>query len=60
MNFKSIYFILLKICKKNKLLMTGGSDFHGLYNAKPTHIGSNVTDKENLERIIKMANKKDK
>lgn len=51
---------LMKIAEKYDLIVTGGSDFHGLYNAKPTHIGSNVTDKENLERIIKMANKKDK
>lgn len=51
---------LLKIAEKYDLIVTGGSDFHGLYNAKPTHIGSNVTDKQNLERIIKMANKKDK
>lgn len=51
---------LMKIAEKYDLIVTGGSDFHGLYNAKPTHIGSNVTDKQNLERIIKMANKKDK
>lgn len=51
---------LMKIAEKYDLIVTGGSDFHGLYNAKPTHIGSNVTDKENLERIIKLANKKDK
>ncbi len=50
---------ILEIAKKYNLIVTGGSDFHGLYNAKPTYIGSNVTDKENLDRIFKLANKKD-
>ncbi len=49
---------ILKIAEKYDLIVTGGSDFHGLYNAKPTHIGSNVTTKENLDRIFKLANKK--
>lgn len=47
---------ILRIAEKYNLIVTGGSDFHGLYNAKPTHIGSNTTDKENLDRIFKMAN----
>lgn len=45
---------ILDIAKKYDLTVTGGSDFHGLYNAKPTHIGSNTTDKENLDRIFKI------
>lgn len=49
---------LLEIAEKYNLIVTGGSDFHGLYNAKPTFIGSNVTDKENLDRIFKLVNKK--
>lgn len=51
---------MLEIAEKYNLIVTGGSDFHGLYNAKPTHIGSNVTDKENIDRILRLANKKDK
>lgn len=51
---------ILEIAEKYNLIVTGGSDFHGLYNAKPTHIGSNVTDKENIDRILRLANKKDK
>ena len=47
---------ILQIANKYNLIVTGGSDFHGLYNAKPTHIGSYVTDKENLDRIFKLAN----
>lgn len=46
---------ILDIAQKYNLIVTGGSDFHGLYNAKATHIGSNVTDKENLDRIFKAA-----
>ena len=49
---------ILEIAEKYNLIVTGGSDFHGLYNAKPTYIGSNTTDKENLDRIFKLANKK--
>ena len=45
---------ILEIAAKYNLIVTGGSDFHGLYNVKPTHIGSNVTDKENLDKIFKL------
>ena len=49
---------MLDIAEKYDLIVTGGSDFHGLYNAVPTHLGSNTTSKENLYRIIKLSNKK--
>lgn len=49
---------MLDIAEKCGLIVTGGSDFHGLYNAVPTHLGSNTTSKENLDRIIKLSNKK--
>jgi predicted metal-dependent phosphoesterase TrpH len=49
---------MLDIAEKYGLIVTGGSDFHGLYNAVPTHLGSNTTSKENLDRIIKLSNKK--
>lgn len=45
------------IAEKYELIETGGSDFHGLYNAVPTHLGSGSTTKENLDRIIKLSNK---
>ncbi|MGN1481945.1 PHP domain-containing protein [Porcipelethomonas sp.] len=48
---------LLDIAQRYDLIVTGGSDFHGLYNAVPTHLGSNTTSKENLDRIIKLSNK---
>lgn len=45
---------ILETAEKYNLIVTGGSDFHGLYNAQPTHIGSHTTDKENLDRIYKL------
>ena len=44
---------LSALCKENGLIMTGGSDFHGMYSASPRTLGSNKTDEENLLRIIK-------
>ncbi len=49
---------LRKIALKYDLISTGGSDFHGLYNSVPTHIGSESTSIENIERILKMTSKK--
>ncbi len=46
---------ILEIAEKHDLIVTGGSDFHGLYNSKPSPIGSHTTDKENLERILKLS-----
>ncbi|MBE6837228.1 MAG: PHP domain-containing protein [Ruminococcus sp.] len=46
--------ILLDIAKEYDLLVTGGSDFHGLYNAVPSHIGSETTDAENIQRLLSM------
>ena len=43
---------LIKICKKNGLLMTGGSDFHGMYNAKVTTLGCCSTPDENLTALL--------
>ena len=49
---------MLEIAEKYNLIVTGGSDFHGLYNAQASYIGINTTDKENLEKIFKLINKK--
>lgn len=49
---------LLEIAEKYDLIVTGGSDFHGLYNSVPTHLGKYTTSKDNLDRIIKLSNKK--
>ena len=43
--------VLLDIAKEYNLVITGGSDFHGLYNAVPSHIGSETTDEENIVKL---------
>ncbi len=44
--------------KAKKLLMTGGSDFHGMYNATPRKIGDYSTPQENFEQLLKYKAKK--
>lgn len=46
------------IADRYSLIRTGGSDFHGLYNAVPTHLGSESTSIENIEKILKLTAKK--
>lgn len=48
---------ILAIANEYDLIVTGGSDFHGLYNSSPTPIGTYTTDKDNIDRIIKMCKK---
>lgn len=48
---------LSSIASRYELIETGGSDFHGLYNNVPTHLGSETTTKENLDRILKLSSK---
>lgn len=43
---------LSKYCKKNKLLMTGGSDFHGIYGRKTVTLGTCVTPDEHLDKLM--------
>jgi hypothetical protein len=45
---------LEELAKKHDLIVTGGSDFHGLYNSTMTHIGKYVTDQENLDKLFRM------
>lgn len=49
---------LLSIAKEFDLIVTGGSDFHGLYNAQPSSLGSRTTSKENIDRILKATAKR--
>jgi predicted metal-dependent phosphoesterase TrpH len=44
---------LIRLAKENDLIMTGGSDFHGLYNSTVTHIGSQTTDEDNLDKLCR-------
>ena len=43
---------LIKISKRHNLLMTGGSDFHGMYGSKENKLGSYVTPEENLSKLM--------
>ena len=45
---------LKKYAEEHDLIVTGGSDLHGLYNSTITHIGSYTTDEENLEKLFKL------
>ncbi len=47
---------LMKTAKENNLIITGGSDFHGLYNITTQYIGSETTDEENLEKLCNLIN----
>ena len=42
----------LKYTKKSKLLATGGTDFHGLYNKSPLTVGEFRTPKKNLDELL--------
>ncbi len=44
--------------KEHKLLMTGGSDFHGMYSSQPRKIGDYTTPQENFEQLLKYKAKK--
>lgn len=50
--------MLLAKANEYELIVTGGSDFHGLYNMRPTHLGMYTTDKENIDRILRLCSKK--
>ncbi len=43
---------LSKICKNNKLLLTGGSDFHGIYGTRTVTLGSCTTPDEHLDKLL--------
>jgi len=43
---------LIEIAKKNNLLMTGGSDFHGMYGSKINKLGSFSTPDDNLSELM--------
>lgn len=43
---------LKTLAKKHKLLVTGGSDFHGLYNKTATPLGAEVTPEEDLTLLL--------
>ena len=44
--------ILKKFASKNKILTTGGSEFHGLYNKYPVSVGDCEMPDENLNKLV--------
>jgi predicted metal-dependent phosphoesterase TrpH len=49
---------LLEVAKKNNLLVTGGTDFHGNMDSKYIELGSYFCGKEEIERLIKVISNK--
>ena len=43
---------LQKLAKKNGLLMTGGSDFHGMYSVGSVSLGACMTPDEHLDALL--------
>lgn len=43
---------IIKFAKKNKILVTGGSDFHGFYSKKTISVGQYTTPEKNLEELL--------
>ena len=50
--------LLINIAKKNDLLMTGGSDFHGAYNAYPVKLGEYGPDEDQIAKLLSYKAKK--
>lgn len=50
--------LLINIAKKNDLLMTGGSDFHGAYNAYAVKLGEYGPDEDNVAKLLSYKAKK--
>lgn len=49
---------LIAICKKKKILQTGGSNFHGIYGEQSVTIGSHATPQEHLDKLLSYKAKK--
>lgn len=43
---------LKRTAQKNSLLMTGGSDFHGMYNSRLTRLGACLTPDEQIAELL--------
>ena len=43
---------LMDYCKEHKLLMTGGSDFHGTYGRESVTVGQYSTPQEHLDKLL--------
>ena len=46
---------LRALASQYDLIVTGGTDFHGMHSARPLPLGTCVTDDENIARILALA-----
>ena len=46
---------LVRLAKENDLIVTGGTDYHGMNTNRPRPVGSFLTDEENIARIEALA-----
>lgn len=49
---------MIAVCKKHKILQTGGSDFHGIYGRHTVTVGSYATPKEHLDKLMSYKSRK--
>ena len=49
---------LIALCKKKKLLQTGGSDFHGTYGRQSVTVGAYSTPQEHLDKLLSYKSRK--
>ena len=49
---------LIALCKKKKLLQTGGSDFHGTYGRQSVTVGAYSTPQEHLDKLMSYKSRK--
>lgn len=54
-NPESVTKICCEIAERYDLLVTGGSDFHGMYSTSPHPVGMYTTDEKNLLRLAEKA-----
>lgn len=49
---------LRKLAQRHGLIVTGGTDFHGMHTSRPVPLGSCVTDDDAIARILALAKKR--
>ncbi len=54
-NTKEDIYKLQLIAKKFNLIITGGTDFHGMYSKKPHNIGEFTTNDKNINAMIELS-----
>ena len=45
---------MLDVAGQQNLIVTGGTDFHGMYTTKPYPLGSFVTQQQSIERLLEL------